>query len=429
VKNRYGYIKSNASTGTISQRRIDIAQAIIHLAPILESRIEIMSHTYAIDASNLVGQCLEQVNDLLLLHSHGKRKRNGDQVCLQSLRNSLKDCYDCLYEFFADVVNDEKENSNEQSCYQTDVSNSESYFDDHSLLLKMADQFKNTLVRQQRYQQNQNPYSSSHIVSSQHPYGRSRDRMNNSTTTIDSMLFRLTVILQLCLVRIDDARLAVTGRRLKDTTTHNDMQLLGERKNFNWILGFSLATTTYFPIRWNTTHLLSGPRMVTSGSPSNHSQNEIIVTAVTTIAQLGTTAALLYGLNWNWSTLWMKSKMNSSDKEVRSWVQQWKIILNRNDMDIIVPKQRVTTSTLQPQRDDAIKKQKIIDYALDNSAKVRSVHTPACLESCTFSHFYGIAVVSGIFLGFTRRVTIFDSKTCNGSLLCFRWYRCYVYGR
>jgi hypothetical protein len=347
-----------------------------------------MAHAYAVDASNLLGQCLQQVNDLIVLQSHGKRNRNGELVCLQSLYNGLKDCYGCLYDFLADIIDGEKENCDQQSYGHLDRADSASSFD-HASLLQMVDRFKDILLRQQNYQRHQNqiPYSTSHIVSSQHSariYGRSIDGVSSNSSTIDSLLFRLTVVLQLCLVRIDDARLAVTGSRLKAVTLHDDIhtQEVGgiisevcEQKKFRWIIGVSLATTTYFPVRWSAVQQLQSPRIFPSiPIPNSASQADFVVTAVTAIAQLGTTAALLYGLNWNWSTLWMKNKINNSAKEIQSWVEQWKILLNKGNEDAVIKKQRfVAIDRAQVEKEDSIRTQQLINYALENTAQVRSI--------------------------------------------------------
>lgn len=199
-------------------------------------------------------------------------------------------------------------------------------------------------------------------------------RKNNLYTTrsaIDSMLFRLIVALQLCLVRIDDAHLVITGRRIKVEDQHKQQQQ-EHRDALTLGAGFCccLLGAGMAVLSWSPKDRLVTTRWWKGWIPLNRQQYSIRSAGL-----LG--GVLVLGgraVNKHWKRMWMTDKIFKSRGEIEEWTRQWETVQNevsprsqreqlRQELDQFDSEQ----NSLPDLMDD--KSRRLIEYAMKNSPR------------------------------------------------------------
>jgi hypothetical protein len=188
---------------------------------------------------------------------------------------------------------------------------------------------------------------------------------NTGRSATDTLLFRLIVALQLCLVRIDDAHFVLTGRRIGVSTT--DEQKVGRR-----LL------------------LLTGCCLVCAGVSLRHQQggrelrllpkgvddSSLVLGA---LAKIGTTLVVGTWVKSKLNAIWITAKIIQSTNEIEEWIKQWQVV-----QSTVPPQEKVdemwlaersetsapsqTTTQSQELMDD--KSRRLIEYAMRHSRKV-----------------------------------------------------------
>ena len=171
--------------------------------------------------------------------------------------------------------------------------------------------------------------------------GNKRPAFDNSRSPVDSLLFRLIVALQLCLVRIDDAHFVITG--------HRHRQHQGTVSNSSMTLFKVGVASTVCVIGIGSLWMLRS-------KPSKH-------TAAPTRGMLQLSGKMAFVaftgkiLVREWGNMWLTAKIEKSTAVVEVWQQQWLLVQ-------ITGVQRGSVTA-----PDA-KSQRLIEYAMSHSPKV-----------------------------------------------------------
>lgn len=129
----------------------------------------------------------------------------------------------------------------------------------------------------------------------------------------DTLLFRLIVALQLCLVRIDDAHLVIAGFRRKreaDSPTASARR----RRRRKWMVNLGLCGG----VLGVTAYLLKDKNSQSSSVDTKE--------GLQTLAKVGTSAFLCFEMGKQWQSGWMASKLVKSTTELEEWQEQWLLV-------------------------------------------------------------------------------------------------------
>jgi hypothetical protein len=169
--------------------------------------------------------------------------------------------------------------------------------------------------------------------------GAIRPTFDQSRSATDTLLFRLIVALQLCLVRIDDARFVITGRRYQEDAT--------------------IVETSWSPVMIGVAGTVC---MLGIGSiwmlRSKGDNPRLRMHGLLRFSGKITVAAFAGKLMVReWGNVWMATKIRKSTAAVEEWRQQWLFVQTTGDSP---------SGSLSPEA----KSQRLIDYALSQSPKV-----------------------------------------------------------
>ena len=224
----------------------------------------------------------------------------------------------------------------------------------------------------------------------------------------DSLLFRLNVALQLCLVRIDDARLVICGERYKKQQPQQQQQqqattMLASRSirpylyyTVAGLMGITTFATVY--MRRNPNHrLLSKTMNLKMYQPLVIMNSSKLLISVFTLQWIQT----------KWSNKWMTTKLVKSTEEIEEWIRQWILVQStptpklpaissqsnpNSNLPIAAPQPSAqqqhhhTNNTTNNADDtsyhnstgdignslDAARSRRLIEYAMHETAKVRT---------------------------------------------------------
>jgi hypothetical protein len=177
-----------------------------------------------------------------------------------------------------------------------------------------------------------------------------------SRSATDTLLFRLIVLLQLCLVRIDDARFVITGRR------HSHKTIEG-----NSTTNIVLATAGVLGV--GVTLLVRNKKAVSNSQ------------LLRTVAKLsGKVGILVLGVAWgrtSWNRHWMANKINDSAACLEEWQQQWLLVQSTSDS--------MSSPELNGSGDKCLslldaKSKRLIEYALKEQPRVRGLVLACCIS-------------------------------------------------
>jgi hypothetical protein len=311
-----------------------------------------MAYQYAFDAAQLLDECLDHLQEVI--DAEELTRKRYHHSCLYDMKEALLDTELSLYHHFQILLDQEMASlSTESSKSLTDEDAYDCLASSAQLLhsvLKAKQQETHALPLQQRQ--------------SAHCYYPRR-------SATDSLLFRLIVALQLCLVRIDDARFVITGRRRRD----RDSVVATTSQGTGWLSSNSLATAGLVGfVALAAFHLHGHPRTCYSHSRVMSSRPTLL-----TVAKMGFAALAAKSLTVSWSNLWMSTKIVKSTNEVEEWNKQWHLIQNTTFSSIPTT---ITMTTSSPAVEleegecpdaslDAERSRRLIEYALHETPKVR----------------------------------------------------------
>jgi hypothetical protein len=173
----------------------------------------------------------------------------------------------------------------------------------------------------------------------------------------DSLLFRLIVALQLCLVRIDDAHVVITGRRMnpEDERRRNQGQIalaLGTA-SCCCVLGAGLA----FLSRSSRQHIDRARwKGMMPSDPQGWMKGLASGVAVMVAGRM---------INIQWKKLWMTDTIYKSTCEIDEWTRQWQAV--QDDISPKSQREQLRQESCAELMDD--KSRRLIEYAMKNGPK------------------------------------------------------------
>lgn len=307
-----------------------------------------MSHHYAFVAAKLVEQCLEQIQGVIDTDERSKRLHPSNSS-LYDMKEALAEAERQLFYYFVYIIQKEVENSSSAQVHEI-------YEKDYPCYdLASSVDFLHLVLRE---------FSLSAVEHAGHPTHSYYPRRSAT----DSLLFRLNVALQLCLVRIDDARLVICGRR------HTEGPIVDMAK---------LTTTRVF--RPWPARMAAGLLGVTTLSllfVKRHPEFKVLRNVQVyqpLLRNAAMTGVALFATQWlhqKWSNMWMTNKIVKSTEEIEEWSRQWTLVQciptpkTPQQLNKKAPSPSPLTETNQDTLLDAARSQRLIEYALHETTKV-----------------------------------------------------------
>jgi hypothetical protein len=174
-----------------------------------------------------------------------------------------------------------------------------------------------------------------------------------SRSATDSLLFRLIVALQLGLVRIDDARFVVTGRRQKDASS-----AVAATRAMHLSLG-CIGAVGFASFLMRRHH----------GSMHVGDYRPLVLAS----AKLGLAAVATTWLHKSWRNMWMTSRIVQSTRVLEDWKEQWHLVQSAVRQDDAQVKKQAKSSvdeSLEAALDAAMSR-RLVEYALHHTPEVR----------------------------------------------------------
>lgn len=319
-----------------------------------------LSYNYAFDAAKLLNDCLSQIEEVIEIDELSRRGFHASSSALYDMKEALVQVERQLFCYFQYIIQNEVEKSSSPQVHQA---YNQCRFDG---LHSTTDFLSFVLLAESSASSNE-----------EEPNLRPTNYYPRRSVT-DSLLFRLNVALQLCLLRIDDSRSMITGRRQNDVKVPSSLVVpsltsaIGEYvlPIAAAILGFSTLSLSH------VRHHIPAPAAVIR---TYDSYQPILVR----VAQSGAALVALRWIHGKWSHLWMAMKLNRSTHDIEEWNTQWSLVQSTTASSTkrnTVPSPR--PSSPQPMDDDstggynheialdAARSQKLIEYALHDTPKV-----------------------------------------------------------
>lgn len=314
-------------------------------------------HYYAFDAASLLETCIDHLQTVLELDT------KGSHSVLYELKEALVTTERLLQDYFLQILNNNKTSKSTDDGTSSPTPNESGSLsnvpgDEKQKLPSLSEcmtALRNQNEQQRLQEQHGNNSTSSSSSRQQHRLHHKPRRHNPtpfSRSVTDTLLFRLIVALQLCLVRIDDAHFVIAGfRRNKDTedgsgSVTNSMR---RRRRQKWLVNIGFCGS----VLGVTTFLLQRNRR------DNINNNIDTREGFLTLAKVGTSAFLCYEMANQWKSVWMASKLVKTTTEIEEWQRQW----------LLVESYREKSSTSQPQSNDDDKSKRLIEYVQSHSPK------------------------------------------------------------
>jgi len=402
-------------------------------------------YSYAIGAAELLEQCLYELPLVIDAFHRNKNRRipglreNGatrtlgktaTRCILEDLESSLQKTRGLLSDFFRKIIAEEriacaKGNSSETKLQEL-IDESEVLSPSPSSLLDAVD-LLTIVLETKRNNQLRNARSKTHFRNPQESYAE-----RNPT---DSLLFRLIVALDLCLVRIDDASLVVTGKRHCQRGTKRAKGREVQRRceqveepnrdttgHHNGPLSVSLTTGTFaglFGYYYYRFHTFSGKLQGghVSGRRGVFQDPGYLFDGRSALSTIACAGALCLSAGWlriKWNDFWMSAKIGKSKRSIDEWNDQWTMVQSTTSshadlLDADSFANQVALHTKQSQ--------KLVDYAAREQPKVGSVVWDQIFSLfVTVTYFLFLTIV--LSASIPRRATFSHAETCNGCILC-----------
>lgn len=311
-------------------------------------KTERMAYHYAFDAANLVEDCLEQVQEVIESDERSKRPISS----LYDMKEALAEAELQLYDYFQFVLQKEVENSSSHAIQEL-------YDGSHLADLSSSADLLQCVMRES--------LSITQEVDATHSYYPTR-------SATDSLLFRLNVALQLCLVRIDDARLVITGRRRKDTGSPK-----ASSSSSSAII--SIVDSYYLPIAtavlgWAAFSLVCTRKNAVANTGTVNLCHPFLASS----AKAGFAVVAFRWINRKLGNFWMSTKIVRSTEEIEQWNRTWNLVQRTPPPSLKTeetpPSSRPPDTTEQQCHDislEAARSQRLIEYSLHETHKVTFV--------------------------------------------------------
>lgn len=309
------------------------------------------AHHYAIDAASLLETCLTRLRETIVLD---KRKRH---VSLVNMEAALVTTEGLLLAYVCQKIDVERE----AASNVVHLEESDSEHEVPSTLLECIEMFQSVLEAKKQRQQLESRHVRRDGAPNVTPSGeKTRERKKAATSTqnntkdsarvafdhsrspVDSLLFRLIVALQLCLVRIDDAHFVITGRRYRQVEEGASLE-----SSLGTLTKVGVASTVCvvgFGSFWIMSSKSCKPAIETRGILKLSGKMALAAFAGKVIVR-------------EWGCLWMTAKIMKSTADVEEWQQQWILVQN-------------TRSRRGSFASPDAKSQRLIEYAMSQSPKV-----------------------------------------------------------
>jgi hypothetical protein len=323
-----------------------------------------MSHHYAIVAGKLVEQCLEQIQSVIDADERRSHSRSGN-TALYDMKVALAEVETHLFYYFTCIIEKEVEQSRSPLIHEMyeNRKHNDAYSD-----LRSKVEFLQCVVQEAARA------AAEHIGYPAHSYYPRR-------SATDSLLFRLNVALQLCLVRIGDAGRVISGGRgysVRDVTEVAHLPAHGRSHTFLYVCAGLLGTTSLTMVYSRQQRIASDWRLF---------QRNLLFYQpwwVRHSCQILLSGVFLRWMHIKWSNLWMTTKLVKSTDEIEEWTRQWTLVQSTPAphpvVNKIVPTSVPSQSTNQrtiidstKNEDcllDAARSQRLIEYALHETSKV-----------------------------------------------------------
>jgi hypothetical protein len=377
----------------------------------------IMRYHYAFEAVGLLQQSTEQLQAVIEYDEQRSSTAATHHVSTSSLydmKEALVLVEQALYCFFVILIEDERASAAREAGKLPDCCID---------LASSADTLRSMILdeRQEQQRASLGSVNAQHHSSNPHIYYTSR-------SVTDSLLFRLIVVLQLCLVRIEDARLVICGSRFwwlppgsstQSSPSSSYLLAWGIPTLLNGVAGsFGLAASVL---------VLNGHRPMLLLSDRMESRLAASRGWILPIAKASVSIVAVQWVHRQWGQMLTSTKLTNSTESLAAWCRQWELFMDH--------KTRVRPRSRSPVRDephrqqrieesaavDCARNQRLIEYVLHDTPKVRP------LVFATIAHSLSIPSVDGL-LAFTRRASILDDQTSHGRLLRFRRHSNRHYG-
>jgi hypothetical protein len=305
-----------------------------------------MPQTYAFDAADLLLQCQKELQDVI---EADERRGYSSHYALYDMKEALLATDLFLYSYFRQSLEKHQTRSSSttvQALYA--LGPPDSLSSSVSLLRSVLKEQQNTDLKHDR--------QNVHSTEQSHAYYPIR-------SATDSLLFRLVVALQLCLVRIDDARFVVTGRRQKDASA-----VVVAAHTLRIPLG-CIGAVGFASLLMSRHH----------GSMHAGDYRPLVLAS----AKLGLAAVATTWLRKSWRNMWMTSKIVQSTREIECWKEQWHLVqsaANQDDTEVTKRAQSNADESLEAALDAAMSR-RLVEYALHQTPEVRW-NTPLFIYFC-----------------------------------------------
>ena len=313
-----------------------------------------MSYHYAFEASRLLEQCIDELLQLIECDESGRRPLSSSNATLYDIKESLATVEVHLYHFFLLVIDKEGTAAAAAPATEDSAGTDEGSWNQDVIIVNHHHHHPcvdlHTAVDSLRRLLDERPptvtarTSTAAASSVPHTYYPSR-------SVADSLLFRLNVALQLCLVRLDDARRVIGGgaggSRRCSPNNHNPLMAARSTRTSHWQPSTSFRWKRRLCIRTlhTTTALLTlgscslwflypsqqqqparpgRPRLLMNGYFRTLAPYQSILVPITQLSWG------IVGTRWirrMWGKLWMRVTLSKSAESIEEWCRQWSLIM------------------------------------------------------------------------------------------------------
>jgi hypothetical protein len=304
------------------------------------------THHYALDAVPLLDECMQCLQRTI------DQDLNGSHDELYGLKEALISCERYLHEHLTRVLEKEQKGLEFDDVLIEATRDVSSTMNAMTALKKVLEEKKRKTAEGNRQQI---PF-----LNPQDPVASRHSSTYSVRSATDTLLFRLIVALQLCLMRIGDAHLVLTGHRRtladRKTEKHQIMVLTGVCAMGTGLIALSNRQQT------------SKSRVMIIPKIAMAQKNWLV------IQYLG---ALLFGkfAHSKLKVFWMRDKLSKSTIDIDEWIHQWQVVQltdptsSKNAMQQTEMKVPSSQHKLKAGAMD-LKTQRLIEYALHRTPKV-----------------------------------------------------------
>ena len=315
------------------------------------------SHHYLFDVVPLLDDCIEKLQKTI---DKGSRSRHD---ALYGMKEILVYTERLLHQYLVQMI--EKESRT--------LSRAVPPYGYSSTIQQTLNDFKHVL-EEKRLQEESNERKT-RFLNPQDPLPVQPIRkLYTHRSATDSLLFRLIVALQLCLLRIDDAHFVLTGHRIQP----DDQQKGQQRQQMALTIGMGcccLIGAGAAAISWSGRSRNEWNRWMIEFLPNDRDAwRRTLVSGV---------AATVAGriINTQWKMLWMRDKIFKSTCEIDEWTRQWETVQTSvspmsqteqwHQEQLRLDLERQISPPGHPCSPDLMddKSRRLIEYAMKHSAK------------------------------------------------------------